>query len=126
MKTEDVTALVSYRMEKSKEAIKAPKLFAWELFSHKWLRYLSFIFLVSLYLSNLYLWDQGVYFKIFFLLQNIFYISAPCSLILENRGQRSRILYLPYYFTLINLASAHAFIKFVLGKKQVMWTPRKG
>jgi cellulose synthase/poly-beta-1,6-N-acetylglucosamine synthase-like glycosyltransferase len=107
-------------------AIKAPRLFAWELFSHKWLRYLSFIFLICLYISNLYLWNQGLYFKILFLLQNIFYISAPCSLILENRGQRSRILYLPYYFTLINLASAHAFIKFLLGKKQVIWTPRKG
>ena len=107
-------------------AIKAPKFFAWELFSHKWLRYLSFIFLIGLYLSNLYLWNQGIYFKIFFLLQSIFYISAPCSLILENRGKRSRILYLPYYFTLINLASAHAFIKFLLGKKQAIWTPRKG
>jgi len=107
-------------------AIKAPKLFAWELFSHKWLRYLSFIFLIGLYLSNLYLWNQGLYFKILFLLQNIFYISALCSLILENRGQRSRILYLPYYFNLINLAAAHAFIKFLLRQKQVMWTPRKG
>jgi len=42
-------------------AVKAPKFFAWELFSHKWLRYLSFIFLIGLYLSNLYLWNQGLY-----------------------------------------------------------------
>jgi len=106
--------------------LKGSKLFSWELLSHKWLRYLSFLFLVGLYISNLYLWNQGLYFKIFFLLQSIFYISAPFSLILENRGQSSRFLYLPYYFILINLASAHAFMKFLLGRKQVIWTPRKG
>lgn len=106
--------------------LKGSKLFSWELLSHKWLRYLSFLFLVGLYISNLYLWNQGLYFKIFFLLQSVFYISAPFSLILENRGQGSRFLYLPYYFILINLASAHAFIKFLLGRKQVIWTPRKG
>jgi hypothetical protein len=30
------------------------------------------------------------------------------------------------YFLIINLASARAFGKFLLGKKQVIWTPRKG
>jgi hypothetical protein len=46
--------------------------------------------------------------------------------VLENDGLFSKVLYLIKYFVLLNVASAHAFIKFLLGHKQVVWTPRKG
>jgi len=103
-----------------------PKLFAWQLWSHKVLRYLCFIFLVFTYFSNLALWPESAFYKLFFLLQNIGYVGAALSPVLEKKDIRSRLLYLLNYFTLLNLASAHAFIKFLLGQKTVMWTPRKG
>lgn len=106
--------------------IKRYTVFSLELFSHKYLRYMAFVFLLSLFLSNLASWDEGLFFKIFLIMQNIFYAAAIFSLILEKTGHRLKILFVPYYFTLINLSSAHAFIKFSSGQKQVLWIPRKG
>jgi cellulose synthase/poly-beta-1,6-N-acetylglucosamine synthase-like glycosyltransferase len=101
-------------------------LYAWQLWSHKVLRYLCFIFLILAYLSNLALWSESAFYRAFFILQNIAYIGAALSPALGKINIRSRLLYLLNYFTLLNLASAHAFIKFLLGQKTVIWTPRKG
>lgn len=100
--------------------------FAWELFSHKIIRYLAFVFLIIIYISNFALWTEGPYYRALFLAQNGFYASLPISYFIEKTGHRSGILYIPYYFTLVNLASAHAFLKFVLGHQQTVWNPRKG
>ncbi|OEU51216.1 MAG: glycosyl transferase [Desulfobulbaceae bacterium S3730MH12] len=102
------------------------KLFAWQLLSHKVLRYLCFIFLIAAYLTNLVLWPESGLYKVLFILQNMAYLGAIVSPILEKRGISSRLLYMLSYFILLNLAAAHASIKFLLGQKQVMWTPRKG
>jgi cellulose synthase/poly-beta-1,6-N-acetylglucosamine synthase-like glycosyltransferase len=102
------------------------KIFSWELLSHKWLRYLSFLFLIVIYFSNLLLWRQNGFFKIFFLLQNLTYILAILAFILERQGRKVEWLYLPFFFTLIHLSSARAFIKLILGQKQAIWEPRKG
>jgi hypothetical protein len=45
---------------------------------------------------------------------------------LEKRGKPSGILYIPYYFYLVNIAAGRALLKFLRGEKQVIWTPRKG
>jgi cellulose synthase/poly-beta-1,6-N-acetylglucosamine synthase-like glycosyltransferase len=102
------------------------KLFAWQLWSHKVLRYFGFIFLVVVYFSNLSLLSQGFLYKAFFILQNAGCLGAIFSPVLDNSRHRIRPLYLFNYFLLLNLAAAHAFIKFLLGQKQAMWTPRKG
>jgi cellulose synthase/poly-beta-1,6-N-acetylglucosamine synthase-like glycosyltransferase len=106
--------------------IRKFRLFSWELFSHKWLRYIAFIFLLVAYLANLFLLGEDSIFLILMILQTLFYLAALLSFILEQKGLHMKVFYIPYYFTLINLASAHAFIKFLMGEKQVLWTPRKG
>jgi cellulose synthase/poly-beta-1,6-N-acetylglucosamine synthase-like glycosyltransferase len=107
-------------------AFKKYRLFSWQLWSHKVLRYLCFIFLITAYLSNLFVWSEGINYKVFFILQNMAYLGAIMSPVLEKRGYRFTLLYLLNYFMLLNLAAAHAFIKFIFGQKQVVWTPRKG
>ena len=101
-------------------------LFAFQLWGHKVLRYLCFLFLIVLYFSNLVLWDEGNFYKVVFVLQNIAYLCALAFPLLEKKGRSLRLLYLPNYFLLLNLASAHAFLKFIMGKKQITWTPRTG
>jgi len=101
-------------------------LYSWQLWSHKVLRYLCFVFLMGAYFSNLALWPENPFYKLFFLLQNMAYLAAVVFPILGKNTHRLKTLYLLNYFVLLNLASAHAFIKFLLGQKQVMWTPRKG
>ncbi|MDH3628278.1 MAG: glycosyltransferase family 2 protein [Acidobacteriota bacterium] len=101
-------------------------LFAWQLFSHKVLRYAAFLFLSVALLANSMLWDAGLFWRVVLVAQIAAYVAALCSWLLERIGKRIRLFYLPHYFTLINLAAAHAFFKYLLGRKQVLWTPRKG
>lgn len=101
-------------------------LFSWQLWSHKVLRYLCFVFLLTAYFSNFYLITQGFLYKTMFVLQSLAYVSASVSPAIEKLGYPSRILYFIHYFVILNLASAHAFVKFIRGQKMVTWTPRKG
>lgn len=102
------------------------RLFAWQLWSHKILRYLCFVFLVGAYLSNLTLWSYNEFFNFLFILQNVIYLWAVISSVLEKKGYNIKLLYFLNYFLLLNLAAAYAFVKFVFRQKQVLWTPRKG
>ncbi len=101
-------------------------IFSWQLLSHKVLRYLCFIFLLVAFFTNLTLWNEGVFYKLIFIIQCLSYLGALISPTLEKKGYASKVLYLFNYFTLLNLASAHAFIKFIMRKKIVTWAPRKG
>lgn len=101
-------------------------LFAWQLFSHKVLRYSVFILLIAMYISNLMLISKGSFYSAALLFQNIFYASAFLGLYLERKGINLKIFYIPFYFCLINLASAHAFWKLLNNERQVTWVPRRG
>lgn len=101
-------------------------LFAWQLWSHKVLRYVCFIFLVGAYLANLTLWDDNTFYKAGFVIQNVAYLAAIVSPIFEKGGVSFQLPRLLKYFVLLNLAATHAFIKFLFGRKQVVWIPRSG
>ncbi len=101
-------------------------LFGWQLWSHKALRYLCFLFLAACYVSNLALWREGELYRYALLAQSGGYVGAAASHLLERAGYRVRALYLLKYFILVNLASGVAFTRFLAGRKQVLWTPRKG
>jgi cellulose synthase/poly-beta-1,6-N-acetylglucosamine synthase-like glycosyltransferase len=107
-------------------SFKRLKLYAWQLWSHKVLRYLCFIFMIVAWISNLLLLPAGNLYRLAFALQSGAYIGVLLSPYLEKMGYKLRILYLFRYFVLLNVAAAHAFIKFLQGHKVVMWSPRKG
>jgi cellulose synthase/poly-beta-1,6-N-acetylglucosamine synthase-like glycosyltransferase len=104
----------------------ADLLFSWQLWSHKVLRYLCFLFMIGVFLSNLALVGKGQGYALLFILQCVFYLVALLSKKLEKIGMGNRVLYWAYYFVLINLAAGHAFLKFVQREKMVLWSPRKG
>jgi cellulose synthase/poly-beta-1,6-N-acetylglucosamine synthase-like glycosyltransferase len=101
-------------------------VFAWQLLSHKVLRYLSIFFLVGLLLSSALLSRKNSFYTAAFVCQAVFYAMALISILAQKLSQKAGLLYIPYYFTLINVAAGHSLLKFLLGKKQVIWTPRKG
>ncbi len=101
-------------------------LYSWQLFSHKHLRYMAYLFMILAYVSNLVIVNDHPFYFYLFVAQNACYGSAVVSFLLDKSGYRCRPLFIPYYFTLINIASAHASYKFLRGQKQVLWTPRKG
>jgi len=105
---------------------KTNLLFSWQLWSHKLLRYLCFIFLVLAFISNLLLLNSGLGFALLFIVQCTLYVIALSEPWLKKKSISHKILTFIRYFYLLNRASAHAFYKFLRGQKQVTWTPRKG
>lgn len=101
-------------------------LFSWQLWSHKLLRYLCFLFLALAYLTNLALYQQHFFFKFFFWGQSLVYLGGSISPLVDRWSGKRSILFFFHYFLILNIASAHAFFKFLSGRKQVLWTPRKG
>lgn len=105
---------------------KKSLLFSWQLWSHKVLRYMCFVFILAAYISNALLALHNTVLAAFFILQNLAYIGAALSVILEQRGIKPKFLYITQYFTLLNIAAMQAFGLFLLRQKKVLWTPRKG
>lgn len=101
-------------------------VYSWQLFSHKLLRYLAFVPLGLIYFSSLLLLQTGPLFHVACLVQTALYLGALLGWIFERHGRLNRILLLPYYFCLVNMASAHAFGAALLGRQQVVWTSRTG
>lgn len=98
-------------------------LFAWQLISHKVLRYAVFILLPALYASNLLALNKGLAYWLIFMAQNAFYTLALIGAVTKRKP---RIFYIPFYFSLLNLACAHAFLKFIRRRQQALWVPRRG
>jgi hypothetical protein len=101
-------------------------LFSWQLWSHKILRYLVFIFLIGAFLANTSLWPQHVFYKVFLVGQVLFYSMAILPFVVPKNLNKFKIVNFANYFFLVNLAFSHAFVNFLRGKKVVIWTPRKG
>jgi cellulose synthase/poly-beta-1,6-N-acetylglucosamine synthase-like glycosyltransferase len=104
-------------------------LFSWQLWSHKALRYLSFVPLamacllgVVLALPGGVLSSSASLYSVLLVLQVLFWIAVW----LGARGVNSQGARLAYYFALLNAASAVAFVRFLRGQKQVLWQPRTG
>lgn len=102
-------------------------LFAWQLWSHKLLRYLAFAPLTAAMILNWMLLDHGAIYALGAAAQVLF--AAACGV--AAAGSRTTgAAFAPvrycFYFFLLNWASAVAFVRFVRGQKQVLWQPRTG
>jgi len=100
-------------------------LFTFQLLSHKLLRYwVGFIMLIIFLISVMLVQTQWI--RIFLGAQVFFYLLAICGWLLSLKGRSPRVFYIPFYFCLVNLAAAEAFLRFLSGQKQVVWKPREG
>jgi cellulose synthase/poly-beta-1,6-N-acetylglucosamine synthase-like glycosyltransferase len=104
--------------------LRAPVL-AWQVFSHKVLRYLAFLPLAALLVASVLLAEPGTVFAWVLGVQVIAYALALAGWLTSGRGGGA-VVGFPFYFTMLNVACAHAALKFLSGKKQVVWTPRTG
>lgn len=102
-------------------------LFAWQLWSHKVLRYLAFVFMLGALVSNWALGSSslGNPWPLLMLGQVLFYVMAAYGRTMAGHKQTPpRIVGLAYYLCVVNFASAVAFWQFLQGKTQVTWKPR--
>jgi hypothetical protein len=98
-------------------------LFAWQLFSHKVLRYLAPVFQILALVANLLLVDEGGLWPMLLVGQIGFYLLA-WSGFRARGGTTGRLTRFVFYFNLLNLAALVALVRFLQGRKQVTWNPR--
>jgi hypothetical protein len=99
-------------------------LLAWQIWSHKVLRYLAFLPILGALASCAVLaYQHEVYRWALALVM----LPLGVGVVTWLRGGRgNRLFVLPYYLLLLNVSSAHAFFKWLGGKKQAIWVPRVG
>ena len=98
------------------------KLFAYQFFCHKLLRWLVPIFLFFIFLSNFaILFDHDIYI-LFILIQIMFLFLAITAYIIPFNSKYLKIL---LFFCISNFAILVAWYHYFSGKRIVMWNPSK-
>lgn len=94
--------------------------FTFAYFSHKVLRYLAPIFLMVTLLASAVLAAEPIYLALF-MLQLVFYAIAVFGYWSVRRGPMPTMVYVPFYFSVMNLAAFIGFWRFVSGKQGTNW-----
>jgi cellulose synthase/poly-beta-1,6-N-acetylglucosamine synthase-like glycosyltransferase len=98
-------------------------LFAWQMISHKVLRYIVPIWLMMAYVASYFLTGYSEIYQIAFLGQSSFYLVALVGWAAGRMGLKIGPLAIPYYFVLANVALLFAFLKHQRGQAHVVWEP---
>lgn len=101
-------------------------LLTFQYVSHRVLRWsLSALALPLLFLFNVLLYNHGWLYELLLWGQLTFYAMAVLGWILENRSIRLKILFVPYYFTMMNYAVFAGFWRWRKGAQQATWERAK-
>jgi cellulose synthase/poly-beta-1,6-N-acetylglucosamine synthase-like glycosyltransferase len=97
--------------------------YAVQLLSHKVMRYLVPLFLIASFFASTALASRSIVFAVILAGQISFYGAAGLAGLLERSGLHSRLLAIPQYFVLGNIASLIAFFHFLRGERYARWEP---
>ena len=97
-------------------------LFSVEVLSHKVLRWLVPLYLLVILATNIALVGRGGIYAVTLAAQLVLYALAGLGYALRNRSGLPRIVALPFYFLMVNLASARGILEAYLGKTYTTWT----
>lgn len=97
-------------------------IFAWQLWSHKLLRYAApFLWLIALG-TNIALLKHPLYVALL-LCQSAVILAGIMGFALQSRLTKLGMLGRPYYFLLTNLAAFIATLRYARGERMVTWKP---
>jgi glycosyltransferase involved in cell wall biosynthesis len=96
--------------------------FAFQVISHKLMRWLTPWFLLMAFLLNALIADDNVFYFLLFAAQLAFYGVAVVAHFLPNLRAISFIK-LVYFFVQVNIALLDAAIKFIAGQRMTTWKP---
>lgn len=102
---------------------------SFQFISHRVLRWtLAPLALPFIFILNPFLWDQGWIYKLIFSGQLSFYFSAFLGYIFEKRHIRFKLLFIPYYFCMMNYAVYIGFLRYLKNSQSILWekSVRKG
>lgn len=92
---------------------------AFEFLSHKFLRSFSFLFMIILFFSNIFIPFTG--FRIFFLFQILFYLLGLGGVIFFKNKKMPVIITVPFYLVIINYAAFIGLFKYISHTQKVTW-----
>jgi len=104
---------------------------SFQYISHRVLRWtiaplaLPFIFLLNLLLAFLEGFNSFTFYTLLFWVQIVFYLAALMGWYLENRNIKIKVLFVPYYFFIMNLSVFLGFRRFIKGRQTVNWERAK-
>ena len=93
----------------------------WQFVSHKLLRWSVGPLLFVTMLANVILMQGSMFYATVFGLQLLFYSLAANGWRLRRTSKPHLLFYIPFYFTMVNLAAVMAMTKFISGKRQSVW-----
>jgi len=93
---------------------------SFQFVSRKLLRWWIGALLPVLYIVNTMLLDDP-FFRIVFVLQNIFYAAAAVGAVLRRGHVKSRIFFMPFYFVMVNGAALAAIATWLAGGRLSAW-----
>jgi poly-beta-1,6-N-acetyl-D-glucosamine synthase len=102
--------------------------FTFQYLSHKVFRWtLVPLSILCLLPMNLYLIFNNLnpIYKLFFLLQVVFYLFALLGLIFNEKKIKLSFFFAPYYLLIMNYALLLGFVKYFKGKQSVNWEKAK-
>lgn len=96
--------------------------FSFQLLSHKVLRWLMPVLLVGVLLLNAALLPRGGIYPVLLACQLAFYALALAGHALRHSPSVPRVVSVPYYFCLVNVASALGILDAMRGRTYTTWT----
>jgi cellulose synthase/poly-beta-1,6-N-acetylglucosamine synthase-like glycosyltransferase len=98
-----------------------------QIVCHKFLRWDVPIFAIVAFVASIFLLPVGLFYRIVFGLQCLFYLAAIAGWLRDRAGKSiPKLLSIPYFFCLINYASLLGVGRFYLKNPVQTWEPRHG
>jgi glycosyltransferase involved in cell wall biosynthesis len=97
-------------------------LFAFQIWSHKVMRWLVPWFMLTALISSLSLWPLHGVYRLAVVAQVGVYVGIAAAYLYPGL-RRNLAVRIAYYFVQVNLAIAHATILFLIGRRMTVWQP---
>lgn len=97
---------------------------AFQYISHRVLRWTVTPFLlIAIFVLNfcLFMDDHGLVYALLFFCQLLFYTLALIGYLLEKKALRIKVLFVPYYFCVMNYAALAGILKYLKGEQSAVW-----
>ncbi|QSP93682.1 glycosyltransferase family 2 protein [Marinobacter salinisoli] len=99
-------------------------VFAFQVFSHKLMRWAVPWFQILLFVTSVALASSGSFYFLVLLGQLGFYALVCIGRLMPSVRQLA-LVKIPYFFVQVNIAIAHATVSFLSGKRMTVWTPSR-
>jgi len=101
--------------------LKSGKLiYLWQLISHKFLRWLTVLLLVTFFITNILVISKGLFFQIVFIAQLLFISSA-----IVGSFSKTGFMQISYLFFILHYAAVVGLLQYIKGDIYTTWEPRK-